>query len=724
MRNRFFLVTTVALAALTITAAVAISAVTAGNTGWKWSNPQPQGNTLNTLDMVGNRGYAGGASGTLLRTDDAGASWSSVRTGILDDLRMVRAIGPDSVVFAGRCALRRSDDGGQTVKRLLWTANEETCSPQIRSFHFPTSDIGYLLLENGDVFYTADAGSSWTKKSAVPGTPVKGGGDAPGDVWFTDAATGIATAGVNIYRTTDSGTSWTLVSNIASGALGRFTFVNANIGFVVGKGKNMLGTGDGGATWTAVTIDAGTAGADLGGLDCANPNDCIVAAVDGSQLFRTSNGGTSWSAVSPSSSGVFDVGFASASRVIAVGGGGATVVSDDNGVNWSAVSGGIDGRFWGLRAQSPTTAFIYGAGGALARTSDGGASWSRIGVSTSGDVIGVEFPTATTGYVLDSNGVLLRTANGGSSWQFLNTGGAQPRALAAPDATTVVMIGSKGVRRSINSGDDFSKASGKGLAKARLGQLDHAGSSLFAYNTKLIFVSTNAGTSWKAIMRPKKVSSVSQLDMVSSRAGYLLDSRGELWVTRTGGKKWNRVETTGTTFSESVAFGDIAHGYLTDDTGRILYTEDGGKSWSRQYPFYDATGVSSTIIGAPAAKTAFALVYDTARVFTTTTGGTIGVPSFLTMKPSARKVKRNKTVRISGTLAGAQGGERVSVLARLVGAKGGTRWVEQEATVAANGRFSTPRAWKVKGAMIFVARWSGDAGHDGDAARAQTVKLK
>lgn len=724
MRSKMFFVTTATAVVLMITAAVAISAVTAGNTGWKWSNPLPQGNSLNTLDMIGSRGYAGGAGGTLLRTDDAGATWGSVRTGILDDLRMVRAIGPDSVVFAGRCALRRSDDGGQTVKRLLWTANEESCDPQIRSFHFPTTDVGFLLLENGSVYYTADSGGSWTNKTALPGSPIVGGGDAPGDVWFTDASTGVASVGKNIYRTTDSGTSWTLVSNTATGALGRLSFVNANIGYVAGKGKNMLTTADGGATWTPVTVDAGTAGADLGGLDCANPNDCIAAAADGSQLFRTSNGGTSWSSVSPSSNGVFDVGYASAARVIAVGGGGATVVSDDNGATWSAVSGGIDGRFWGLRAQSPTTAFIFGANGALARTTDGGTSWTRLGVSTSGNVIGVGFPTATAGYVLDNNGVLLRTTNGGSSWQFLNTDGAQPRALAVPDATTVVLIGSKGVRRSTNSGDDFSKAAGKGLAKARLSELDHAGSALVTYNNRQIFVSTDRGKSWKLMKRPAKVSSISQIDMVNARAGYLLDSRGELWVTRTAGKKWKRVETTGTTFSESIAFGDISHGYLTDDTGRILYTEDAGASWSRQYPFYDANGVSSTIIEAPAAKTAFALVYDSARVFATTTGGTIGVPSSLTIKPSARKVKRNKTVRISGTLAGAQGGERVSVLARLVGAKGGARWVEQVAAVGANGRFTTPRAWKIKGATIFVARWSGDSAHDGDAARAQTVKLK
>ena len=721
MRRNVFIAVVVAAATL-MAAVVADAAVTAGNTGWRWGNPLPQGNDLKTLDVVGSRGYAGGAAGTLLRSDDAGASWSTVRTGLLDEVRLVRAIGTDSIVFGSRCALRRSDDGGQTITRVVWTSDEENCSPEIRSFHFPSATVGYLLLSDGKVLSTADGGVTWTARTALPGTPVKGGGDLPGDIWFTADGTGVATAGVTIYRTTDGAASWSPANNVSTGALTRFDFHNANQGVVIGKGKNALSTSDGGATWTPVAVNAGTAGIDLGSVDMANPNVWVVAAANGSQVYTTSDGGTSWNAISPSTSAVPAVGLASATRVIAVGAGGATAVSNDLGATWQTVSGGVTGSFSGLEAVSDSTAYAYGDSGALARTTDGGATWVPVGVSTSERIESVAFPSATIGYVLDAKGVLMKTSNGGASWQFLNTSGVIARAIAASGEQTVVLVGPKGIRRSVDGGNSFSRAKGKRLASVRLADVDRAGAALFAYSSKAIWVSTDAGGAWKAFKRPVKVRSIEQLDMVTARAGYLLDRNGELWVTRNAGKQWKRIETTGSTFTDTIAFGDIAHGYLTDDTGRILYTADAGRTWSRQYPFYSPVGGLFMRIAAPSALTAFMSVNFTPQLFSTGTGGTIGSPSTLTLKTSRRTVKKNATINVSGTLAPASGGERVSVVARPLGARSGANWSVVDVTVASNGTFTTK--WKIRRPMIFIARWSGDAARDGDAATAVIVKLK
>ena len=62
------------------------------------------------------------------------------------------------------------------------------------------------------------------------------------------------------------------------------------------------------------------------------------------------------------------------------------------------------------------------------------------------------------------------------------------------------------------------------------------------------------------------------------------------------------------------------------------------------------------------------------------------------------------------------------MLARVVGAKGGTRWVPQERTVSATGTFTT--SWRITATTEFIARWSGDAAHDGDAAPLKIVKLR
>lgn len=719
MRSRLVM-TAVMLAVLP---AAAAATVTAGNTGWRWGNPLPQGNGLAVLDVVGSRAYAGGESGTLLRSDDAGSTWSTVRTGMLDDVKRVRAIGADSVVFAGRCALRRSDDGGQTVTRLPWTPSDESCSPEIKSFHFPSSGVGYLLLDNGDFLWSPDAGASWTKRAPLPTSPSAGGGSPVGDIWFTGDTTGVATVDNRIYRTTDAGQSWNLVDDVAPAALTAFTFVNANSGLAVGKGKFALATSDGGVTWTPVTINAGAAGVDLGAVDCFNPNRCAAAAVDGSQVFTTEDGGAAWQSVATSANGAVAVGYASASRIAGVGAEGTIVTSDDGGATWQTVSTDIGGSYTGVRAVSASTAYAFGENGAIARTVDGGATWIRLGAPVNSRIAGVAFPTAARGFALDANGAVSRTDDGGGTWQPLAAATRlRARAISAPAKNIVVLVGRKGVHRSTNGGGRFRAAKGRRLSSLRLIRLDHAGRVLFAYGTDTIVRSTDRGRSWRPIAKPRKARRTVQIDMVTASSGYLLDARGELWLTRTAGRKWLRIQTTGSTYTDSIAFGNLRNGYLADETGRILRTADGGRTWSRQYPFYFPAGGARIEMEAPAARTAFMALGYTQNLFSTTTGGTIGVAGKLTLKTSSRKVRRGATVKLSGRLSPAAGGERISVVARPLDASGGTAWRALEAVVAADGSFATN--WKVRKTTIFIARWSGDAAHDGSAARSVVVKVR
>lgn len=702
----------------------AFAAVSAGNTGWNWGNPLPQGNTLRELDSAGQRVYAGGESGTLLRSNDGGNSWTSVRTGLLDSIATIRVLNPDSVVFAGECALRRTDDGGATVKRLAWGPSDEDCNFKISSFYFPTQNLGYLLLENGDVLSTADGGESWSKKTSVPGSRSTGGQASVNDIWFTGPSTGVVNSGGTVYLTSDGATSWSPVS--AGGSLLRgFTFASPTVGYAVGDDNRVLTSGDGGASWADVAAapPAGPNDSKLSSIDCADTQNCVATRVGGTGVVRTEDGGASWGAVSPLSSGTFAAVFTAANNLVAVGGGGGTVVSTDKGATWTAISSAASGRYQKIAAQSDSVATAVGGNGTVARTTNGGASWQSVGVSTSNNVVAATFPSATRGYVLDSAGVLLRSNNAGGSWQFLDTGvSTVPREMITPTSSTVVLIGPKGVRTSSNDGNDFAGASGKNLKKAALSRADQAGSALFAYGAKAIFVSNNAAKKWKAFKKPAAAKTISKLDMVSSKAGYVLDTRGELYFTRNAGKKWTRIETTGAGSVRDMAFGSVSVGYLTDWTGRVLRTLDSGKTWSRQYPFFDSGANSPLLIAAPSGRKAFMAVLDTNRLFVTDNAGTGGAPSTLTIKASSKRVRKGTTIKITGKLSPVNGGERVAVLARVSGAKGGTRWTTQERTVSANGTFTT--SWRITKGTTFIARWSGSASHDGDGAPAVKVVLR
>src|SRR6185503_15485302 len=142
-------------------------------------------------------------------------------------------IDADSLVFAGGCAVRRSDDAGAHFTRLPWTASDLNCPEPIVSLSFPSDQVGYLLVRNGNVFRTADGGKTWSRKTGIPGTRVTGGGPDPSDVFFTSPDVGVAsTGGGRIYRTTDGGGSWTLVLSNQRALSGLFFF--GNTGYAVG----------------------------------------------------------------------------------------------------------------------------------------------------------------------------------------------------------------------------------------------------------------------------------------------------------------------------------------------------------------------------------------------------------------------------------------------------------------------------------------------------------
>lgn len=724
MKNLRLAVSLVSVLLLTVFAASAHAGVSVGHSGWTWGDPSPQGNAIATLEFVGSRGYAAGAFGTLLRTDNAGASWIGIPTGITQPIKRIRIIDGDSLVIAGGCALRRSDDAGQSFTRLPWTASEVNCDDEITSFAFPTDQIGYILTTQRIVFRTANGGRTWARKTTLPAGPLPTGTSSSPDVAFTGPDVGVALSGGQIYRTTDGGGSWKLVANHSNGLNGLF-FLGAT-GYAVGGGTSLLKSADGGATWEVKSAGGALI---LTSIRCADASTCLATTLatvspqvgaPSPVVLRTTDGGTSLASISPSTYGIGAAAFASPTRAVAIGEKGATVVSDDAGVTWSGIGGILGEAFTRLRATSPTLALAVGEKGALARTTDSGATWTRLNVSTSGNVVDASFLSPTVGYALDSTGAALKTDDGAASWQILTTGTqAKPNALVAFDANQVLLIGPTGLRRSTNGGGEFSGVKGKASRSARLSDYDRAGSSTFAYGAKALISSTNNGKSWKKVKRPPRAS-LGTVDFVSKRLGFAVTTKGALWQTRNGGRRWSRLLGTGYAHPNSdvfdVSFSSARSGWFVansfGETGIALRTSDGGKTWRPQV----VTEQPIFGIVATGDKTGLLHTYGE-NLFATTTGGDAGTPTTLKLKANKRQVKKRTRVKVTGKLTPAEGAERVTV-----SAFDGRRWRKATETVASNGTFTT--TWRVSRTSYFVAQWAGDDDRAGDGTTALVVKVR
>lgn len=696
------------------------AAVSAGNTGWYWANPLPQGNTLVRIEASGGRLWAGGATGTLIHSDDAGVSWTAVRTGLLDEIRTIDAISPTSVVFAGKCALRRSDDSGQSVRRLAWGSNDDTCSAQIQAVSFPNPLLGYLLLTSGDIYVSSDGGESWKKQSVVPGAPAQ----AVHDLSFTSSSTGVVSVGDRILQTVDAGVSWTPVKTISGGSgLMNFEFLNGSVGYAAGDHTDLLKTVDGGTTWNAVAGDNALRLYSVTGISCGSEQQCVASLATNNSVLSTVDGGATWQAALAGLVPVNATAFVSSTRVVAVGQDGLTNSSDDAGRNWGYGSSQPSGTYRKIRTDSRASAAVFGDAGASARSSDGGKTWQTMTRTGDAALIDVAPVGARRFFALDKAGKLYRSENLGADWK---TAGSwkrkRPLGVFAWTSRRVAVAGPAGVSISTNGGAKFRAAAGKG-ARLTFTAVDRAGKkAVFAYGGRDIAVSKDKGATWSKVNRPRGVRAPFKLEMLDAKYGYVLDANAELFKTTNGGRRWKRIETTGANTAVSMAFGDRKHGYLTDNTGRILATSDAGATWARQYPFYDAGEKSPALVAANSRTGALTLVDGSNKIFWTQSIGRIGKPSKLTIKPSATKVRSGTVVRVTGKLSPATGIEQVTVLARVVGARGGTKWVSQQRPVSATGTFTSP--WKITATTEFIARWSGDASHDGDAAPIRIVKLR
>ncbi len=697
-----------ALAALAL-----LSGATAGvntpHSGWYSGNPLLGPNTLTDLACSGSTCYASGEFGTLLKSTDGGTTWAGIVTGLTLNLTKVRLAGgsPDKVLVGGGCAVRRSDDGGDTFIRLPFSARDVGCPAGVASFSFPTDRTGYLLLADSRVLSTADGGRSFSRRTAVPG--------GANDILCTADRT-CFTVGQSIQRTADGGVSWTQVGSAAGQPLIGIERADSLTLYAVGSARTVVKSIDGGATWTRKTVGNNVPAANFRTIRCGSPLQCLITT-EGNQLVRTTDGGETFSSVVPSNDATHAVAFAGATRAVAAGVSGSAEVSSDGGATWSSVGSRIAGDFGVLAAVSDSVAYAGGRQGILARTTDRGQSWANVSPPTDTAI------TALAGsgdrlYVLASDQALQRSDNGGQSYSLLNSGRGPFASLHAVDPDRLLLVGFRGVTRTADGGETFQQVVDPDVRGALLTAADRAGNAVVVFGARRAAVSLDGGVAWAKIALPRK-RLVRDLDFVTARAGFVLDTRGRLWKTSNGGRKWVELSSLGTNAAYSLEFVDASTGYvavpafgLLRNRGLVLRTANGGRSWHPQ--LVGKVLVSSIRTGG---ATDYALLGSEASLIATTTRGDVGARSVIALSARPRALKKPGFTAVRGKLTPADGGEEILVARFSAG-----RWSTQTAVAASNGAFTT--RWRMTRDARFVAQVLGDADHVGAGTQALEVGVR
>jgi Uncharacterized protein related to plant photosystem II stability/assembly factor len=270
-----------------------------------------------------NTGFAIGDSGLILKTTDAGTTWTkkSPLTYDASCLKSIYFLDKNTGYTIGSEDIRKTTDGGETWKHVsglagnvIWMTSANTGfvgtydglynikdngdtlnvdkisdSPNINSIYFSSSMNGYAVGDYGLFFKTTNGGATWTWTTCDVSNNLK-------SVYFTDANNGYIVGELGIFlKTTNGGTSWT--SKTLSGGIyngNDIYFTSPDTGYIVASKGIRYKTTDRGENWTYKRIGAKTL-PNMQSITYTDSNTGYIVA-DGGGIYKYDGNGTySWS---------------------------------------------------------------------------------------------------------------------------------------------------------------------------------------------------------------------------------------------------------------------------------------------------------------------------------------------------------------------------------------------------------------------------------------------
>lgn len=238
----------------------------------------------------------------------------------------------------------------------------------------------------------------------------------------------------------------------------------------------------------------------------------LYAATRGSGVFKTTNGGASWTTVNSGfpdrdrnvSALAIDPSTPATLYAATVDG----VFKTTNGAaSWTAVSSGLS--YVNALAIDPSApATVYAATSDVFKSTDGGTTWTAVYSSPTDapvivDALAIDPYIPSTLYARATNGVF-KSTNAGANWTAVDSGGIDPHVFALgvdPSArTTLYRQSPEGVAKSTDGGATWRAAnSGRKDPQVFAFATDpFTPATLYSGNQNGVFKSTNGGTSWTA----------------------------------------------------------------------------------------------------------------------------------------------------------------------------------------------------------------------------------
>jgi photosystem II stability/assembly factor-like uncharacterized protein len=472
-----------------------------------------------------------------------------------------------------------------------------------------------------------------------------------------------------IYKTINSGDTWTKLVSGSGTTLHTLTFTSVNYGYAAGDTGIILKTTNG-STWTRLT--SGTKNSLRGS---SFPTSAIGYVVgDNGTILKTTNSGTTWNIIETTSpSNFYSVAFSDEYTGFVVGDNNTILKTTDGGENWTL----CEGSFWGtFKYVSISTGEITVVGdlGIILRSSDEGTTWKKYTNSNVSNTLYYIFQSSDE-YIVGTNGYLGIRGDYGYFGTVTTDISNNIYSCATTTNNVLCYVGSNGMIRRINSAENTwtEQTSGTTINLNRI-TCNNLGYTYVVGDSGMLMYSYDKGKIWNR----SRYSDLANLTSISSDddnnnyvtgGNYLIrnytfrnnlgdkfyankineakDTLSSVYCSTTSdnaiavGKKgtiykfrpsvyyyWDSIPSNTCNNLNDVYFTDSLTGFACGDLGTILKTKDKGNTWT-YLPAFTTTDMSRVFF----VDTLVGFVTGKGEVYKTTNGGytwkAISLPNYI-----------------------------------------------------------------------------------------------
>ncbi|MFN5182145.1 MAG: YCF48-related protein [Bacteroidota bacterium] len=297
----------------------------------------------------------------------------------------IKMINSQKGYFSDRDYIYITNNGGQN-----WNKIDSALGFSVLSDMQVINDSTVITLFTGNsnssyIRLSTNSGLTWQSSSVITNNVLLN------SVEFSTATNGVVCGNSGkIYRTINSGLTWSQIIPPTNANFEEMKFVSATTGYIIGSSSVILKTTNGGASWNSLNFPL--TNQQHYQIDFLNQDTGIVVGTAG--ISRTFNGGSSW----------------------------ATVFSGPS--------------VWSIEYVSTDTLYAAGSDKFIMRSNNGGTSWDTLNYIAGQNPFQTDFLNNNLGWCATAGAGLYKTNSGGFSCPSVNFASNSPDTICGINPTT------------------------------------------------------------------------------------------------------------------------------------------------------------------------------------------------------------------------------------------------------------------------------------------------